>query len=348
MKSFPVKMKKDPYQQLIDTLHVTLTKGLAAAQRALEFHRLKTYWNLGAQLNSYIDNHQIVTGEKFYKELSKEMKERNGDHISYDTLRRLVQLSREYPVFPEKTTLTFSHYLALLRVHDLRLRARLERLAIKKCMKVEELQQEINGLCLVQQPALAAPLQPAQLKFERGEPYVYALKTFQDIRGREIFRVDCGFKIHKNIKEKEQRFEKGGRVVRVAKSGEKYSLSMCGKLRDKLYTYSAVVTKVVDGDTFDATVDVGFGIWINDRFRLKGINCAEMKSGGAPAKAFLEKTFSECPSIVIRTFKAEMYGRWLADVFIKEGQSDPRVIAAEGEYLNQVFLDNGLAEVYKG
>ncbi len=36
------------------------------------------------------------------------------------------------------------------------------------------------------------------------------------------------------------------------------------------------VVEVVDGDTLDACVDVGFGIWITDRFRLKGINTPEM------------------------------------------------------------------------
>ncbi|MEW5894933.1 MAG: hypothetical protein AB1650_04135 [Candidatus Omnitrophota bacterium] len=346
MNNLPAKKNIDPYQQLINSLHMTWAEGLAAAQRALEYHRVKTYWNFGIQLKFYIDEHHILTNVKFYKKLSKKMKEQKGDHISYDTLRRTVQFSREYPVFPENTPLTFTHYLNLLRVHDPRARQRLELLAIKKSMTVEQLQQEINSLCLVEQPLVLE--KPAQLKFERGEPYVYAIKNMKDINGKRIYRVDCGFKIHKNISSKNASYEKGGSIVRFVKTGETYSSYMCGKLRDKRYTYSAIVKKVVDGDTFDATVDVGFGIWIEDRFRLKGINCEEMKSGGAAAKAFLNKKFRECPSIVIRTFKEGMYGRWLADVFLMKGESDPRVIAKEGEYLNQVMLDKGLAEVYGG
>jgi len=42
-----------------------------------------------------------------------------------------------------------------------------------------------------------------------------------------------------------------------------------------------------------------------------------------------------------------MYGRWLADVFCLAGERDPRKIAAEGEYLNQILLDQGLVELYE-
>ena len=39
-----------------------------------------------------------------------------------------------------------------------------------------------------------------------------------------------------------------------------------------MYTYNATVTKVVDGDTIDALVDLGFDTWKQVRIRLNGIN----------------------------------------------------------------------------
>ena len=41
------------------------------------------------------------------------------------------------------------------------------------------------------------------------------------------------------------------------------------------YIYNAVITKVVDGDTVDANVDLGFTVWVNIRFRLYGLDTME-------------------------------------------------------------------------
>ena len=115
-----------------------------------------------------------------------------------------------------------------------------------------------------------------------------------------------------------------------------------------LYTYPARVLKVVDGDTFDARIDVGFGIGLNDRLRLKGIDAPEITTAeGRLAKSFLTDQLTPCPQIILRTTREEKFGRWLADVFILKGETAPRRIAAEGEYLNQLLLDEGLAEVYQ-
>lgn len=44
-----------------------------------------------------------------------------------------------------------------------------------------------------------------------------------------------------------------------------------------MYTYKATVTSVYDGDTFNATVDLGFNISINETFRLFGLNAPEVR-----------------------------------------------------------------------
>jgi len=59
-----------------------------------------------------------------------------------------------------------------------------------------------------------------------------------------------------------------------------------------MYEYQAELIRVVDGDTVDLNVDLGFGIWRRDRFRLYGPNPtanmgmdAPEMSTGAPGKA---------------------------------------------------------------
>ena len=67
-----------------------------------------------------------------------------------------------------------------------------------------------------------------------------------------------------------------------------------------MYTYTATVTKVVDGDTIDALVDLGFDTWKQVRIRLNGINTPESrtrdleeKARGLAAKARLKEILKE-------------------------------------------------------
>ena len=133
------------------------------------------------------------------------------------------------------------------------------------------------------------------------------------------------------------------------------------KLKDKqqkLYTYAAEVVKVVDGDTLDLNIDIGFNTWMKHRVRLRGINCPEVKTKkGDKAKAFVEKELlnstgdlvtgdlvTQIFPVVIRTYKTEKFGRYLVDLWYLKGESNKERILSEGNLLNQVLLDNGLAE----
>ena len=47
---------------------------------------------------------------------------------------------------------------------------------------------------------------------------------------------------------------------------------------DKLYNYKAKLVRVVDGDTIDAEIDLGFGVFIKQRIRLYGIDTPESRT----------------------------------------------------------------------
>jgi endonuclease YncB( thermonuclease family) len=55
-----------------------------------------------------------------------------------------------------------------------------------------------------------------------------------------------------------------------------------------VYTVPGVVTRVIDGDTVVADLDLGWGVWMRDRhIRLAGINCPEMSTPeGTSARIF--------------------------------------------------------------
>ncbi|HBR14740.1 MAG TPA: hypothetical protein DD723_04235 [Candidatus Omnitrophica bacterium] len=336
------------YQNLLTAVKKALTGGLLAAQKVLEYERLKTYWQIGKEINAAVatSKGELRLGETLYLKIRRDINRELGLDLSVDALGRMTQFQKNYPRFPSGTTLTFSHYMALQRIQNPEFRLKLEKIAIKKDMTVPELKEEVTRVNLESQPVSTG--QGKCLVCERGEPFVYYLRPETSLDGREIFRIDCGFKINTCLPADSLHVPEQSRVIRSVKENGKYTIHLYRDGRDKLYTYAAVVTRVVDGDTIDARIDVGFGIGLYDRLRLKGINAPEINTqAGRLARKFLKDQFANCPVIIIRSSKSEMYGRWLADVFCLPGCDDPHKIAAHGEYLNQTLLDQGLAELYR-
>lgn len=100
---------------------------------------------------------------------------------------------------------------------------------------------------------------------------------------------------------------------------------------DDLYKYNAVITNVVDGDTVDATIDVGFGFQTQQRLRLLGINCPEMHGAAHLAgQAAKDYTISRAlnKSVVIQTHKHDSFGRWLATVWVDGDSLNAAILAA--------------------
>ena len=111
-----------------------------------------------------------------------------------------------------------------------------------------------------------------------------------------------------------------------------------------MYQYNATVINVVDGDTIDVSVDLGFDTSLTMRLRLLGINTPETrtknleeKARGLAAKERV-KQLIENKKVVIHTEKdsTEKYGRYLATVFIDDID------------VNQLLIKEGHAVVYDG
>ncbi|MDX5401068.1 MAG: thermonuclease family protein [Rhodobacterales bacterium] len=104
-----------------------------------------------------------------------------------------------------------------------------------------------------------------------------------------------------------------------------------------MYTYRAIVRRIVDGDTVDCDVDMGFRAWrMNERFRLAGVNTPEMRGpdrdAGRAAKAFVESLIAPGAEIIIETAKdPDSFGRWIATVYINN------------QSLNDALVDHGHA-----
>ena len=92
-----------------------------------------------------------------------------------------------------------------------------------------------------------------------------------------------------------------------------------------MYHYDATLVRVIDGDTIEVVVDLGFHVAVRQTVRLAGINCAERYSdaGRAATKAVEDWFAHEGSRCVIKTRKAEgdteKYGRYLAEVVSRHG-----------------------------
>ena len=109
------------------------------------------------------------------------------------------------------------------------------------------------------------------------------------------------------------------------------------------YKYKALITNVVDGDTVDARVDLGFTVSVDVRFRLYGIDTPEINSTdetkrdiAKEAKQYLINTILN-KEVLIKTFKPDKFGRWLVEIFVSEDYT-----------INKLLIEKNLAVPYFG
>jgi micrococcal nuclease len=112
--------------------------------------------------------------------------------------------------------------------------------------------------------------------------------------------------------------------------------------------YVKEVTKVVDGDTIDVVIDLGFDIMFASRVRLAGIDTPESrttdkteKALGLESKAYLANRLKSAKNVVIKTEKldsSEKYGRILGWLFVD----------GDATSVNTEMIDKGYAWGYLG
>ena len=109
------------------------------------------------------------------------------------------------------------------------------------------------------------------------------------------------------------------------------------KNEDKLYYYKGIVTYVVDGDTFDILVSLGFDLYQMIRFRLHYYNTPETRGEereeGLRVKEKV-KEMIEGKEVIIRSVKKGSFSRYLAEVWF------------ENTHLGDYLFENGDAEIW--
>ena len=92
-----------------------------------------------------------------------------------------------------------------------------------------------------------------------------------------------------------------------------------------MFEYNAVLDRVVDGDTVDATIDLGFDTWKKTRIRFYGINAPESrtrdleekKKGLAAKERLIEILKANDKNIVLKSHGVGKYGRCLGELYVE-------------------------------
>ncbi|MAH49779.1 hypothetical protein CMI37_28400 [Candidatus Pacearchaeota archaeon] len=119
-----------------------------------------------------------------------------------------------------------------------------------------------------------------------------------------------------------------------------------------MYKYKAKVIRVIDGDTLDAMIDLGFDTWVKKRIRLAGIDAYESrtrdkeeKKKGLAAKARLKEVLDTDDEFRLISHGVGKYGRCLGEI-----QLINRYIRNDkyhGKSINEMLVKEGHAKEYK-
>ena len=118
------------------------------------------------------------------------------------------------------------------------------------------------------------------------------------------------------------------------------------------YIYRGKLERVVDGDTIDALIDVGFDIWVKKRIRYKGIDAWESRTRNLEEKAkgleakdrnreLLEKVSDKPGYFLLKSYGVGKYGRVLGEIFIRDAEGNEMMI-------NETLVTEGHGYVYEG
>ena len=113
------------------------------------------------------------------------------------------------------------------------------------------------------------------------------------------------------------------------------------------HIYSAKLQRVVDGDTCDALIDLGFDTWVKKRIRFFGVDTwesrtrnLEEKKKGLAAKEYVKDLLenSDEGKFLLKSHGVGKYGRVLGELFVKGHEQS----------VNELLKENGHASAYYG
>ena len=334
-------LRLPPYHRLLEIVHTTLEEGRLRAEQAVQHERLGTYHQVGRQINDHLlsEKRRAEYGERLIRQLAEDLGVNHA--ILYDAL----QLSRAFPIVYAHRHLGWSHYRAVLRLPDQEDREALLSEAEREGWPTRELEKQVRQRL----PGMAPGLQTT--------PGARALPPLEPLRGLiDVCRVvdlksgggrvlDLGFTLYHPPDEIGIDALPSG-AVRLDRLGPaRYTIRSTRSQKATHYSYLARVERVIDGDTLLLQIHAPIRTIVRQRVRLRGIDTPEMgRPEGERAKAFAEQILRGHEWIGITSTKPDAYDRYLVDIFVPNENDRDQAILDHGLFLNQLLVNEGLAE----
>ncbi len=94
-------------------------------------------------------------------------------------------------------------------------------------------------------------------------------------------------------------------------------------------------------------IDLGFQVWKEQRIRFAALDTPAMdEEGGQEAYRYVLDQLSKAQTVVVKTRKIDVYGRYIGHIFYSMQAQNIDTIFTKGRYLNQELISQGLARKY--
>jgi endonuclease YncB( thermonuclease family) len=348
-KNKTTEILQSDYQKILAEIQKLIAQTQSNIVKNVTRQKVEMAWKIGKEISENIPkNNQEVYGKNLMERLESDI------GIGAAALYKMRNFYKTYPKLPkDDAALNWSHYRILSGIKKADERKYLENLVQKNGWSEVELQAEVKKSKTAlelenkdSKPATKMPQAVQKIVPTRGKLFAYQIVK---IVGAPDFFFDCGFKIFEKVTSVLPReVKKINQIVAVEKKSEKYLVKKESAPPRKLYAYKAYLERVVDGDTIRVNLDLGFGIFHHEILRLAKISAAELKtSEGEKSAKVLAEILKDVPFLVVKTLKTDIYGRYVADVFLGEVGLEAQEIADRGVYLNQILLERGVVEIFK-
>ena len=339
------------YHALRDQIEGILTEGKLHTHQSSEWEKVVTYWHVGDALMSHIDGQPRADyGDRVVADLS------NDIGLSPALLWDILRVRRCLKALSTYEKLAWSHFKMISHLPTQSARRFYLQAANQSRWSVRQLREAIDADAY--EEATTQPLAVPQdqdptagrpLRAHFGDFHTYRTLPSASPDSDDLY-LDLGFHMTERVDLVGLDKPRPDLVVTSHRQPNGTYTFTQRPPNTRRYTYVAWPQRIIDGDTLIAVVDPGLHhqTWPL-RFRLRGIDTPELNTlAGLNARAFVQDALSQVAFVILSTYRADTYGRYLTELRYLPGESDPIVVRDKGVYLNRQLLDEHLAVRYLG
>ena len=314
--------ENDAYRELLKRMEAIYREGLAEVSlEASNMRTMKMHWDAGREIVEIEQGGKETApyGTGLLKRLAKDLSQSLPKGVSDRLLTYERKFFNEYEISQLSAKLSWSHYRVLLEVRARKDRRRLEKQAIEQQLSHHALRRvvrRLNGGKLDGEKA-CQPLTPRVAR-----PNLVKVVTAETAEGPTLL-ADCGFRQLAALPANAPGALRAGDILEYTERQRGASLRIVSCTRGEQYCYEGHVQSVVDGDTITACLKQCFYRFTIQPLRLRGVNAAELGTPeGDRWKQLLAQRLQPGTPVRVLTYHWDMYGRYVADVFVLNGADE--------------------------